>query len=809
MQSNVPLTRALLRFDDGRDLPIQVIEKSLQGQILVMHEGTYIVEVEDTHGLKNRQPPRYAVHVLPDHHPTVRIRQPQGDMEVDETTSLQVDYEAEDDFGLQDATLVYFAADSTEYRVPLHQGHLDHRRVKKTFTWDMRQWPLPAADTVQFHIEVYDNDTISGPKKSISQTFTLNVRNRQQEHQALEKIQAEVADAMLDLLADHLDLAEQMQEWREPSDANPSFSQQTLDQAREFQRAAMARTAALSERLQEALERVQRDPYSTYETFADMQALQQNLTYLQNTLMPQLQQGLQSLAAPPAPSSQFDQPTQQLESVVQELERLSSLAEDVANSEKFNDLMNTSTKMMEQQNQLLAALDNLPKDFQGGELPPEIQHMLDQLDALMQELADALSQLPTTMSDEFLNSQLDALPLADMMQQLQEMQQKLAEGDVEGAKKLAEELLKALSTMVGALQNMQQQARSSPMSAMGQQLQQSSNQLEALIERQKRILEDTQRIDQAALGQLNQAQKRAFDTTLKNLQHDVSKLSQLSQELSRQAQQHPELEPDFQRTYKQLLKQLYALPKSFTLRDVPKTLQEIETVKRQLNWMKRQLARLTQPDAAMQQQITEALEQLQTMRQRIDHLPHDRHAMLTPEQRGQLDELGVKQGGVQKETQALHEAFENLLPLLPFLPREMGTHLQEAMPFMGQAQGELNQRRSQSAVPPEQQALDHLRSAQSSLQQAMQQMAQRGQMMGMSLPMLQQTGRMPNFTMQPGSMQPSGGVTGNSVRNFQLPDKDAYKAPRMFREDIMEALKEGYPERYKELIEQYYRNIAR
>jgi DNA-binding GntR family transcriptional regulator len=31
----------------------------------------------------------------------------------------------------------------------------------------------------------------------------------------------------------------------------------------------------------------------------------------------------------------------------------------------------------------------------------------------------------------------------------------------------------------------------------------------------------------------------------------------------------------------------------------------------------------------------------------------------------------------------------------------------------------------------------------------------------------------------------------------------------MFREDIMEALKQGYPERFKELIEQYYRNIVR
>ncbi|MEE8304271.1 MAG: DUF4175 family protein [Candidatus Tectomicrobia bacterium] len=809
MQANVLLTKGLLRFDDGSKLPLEVTDKTLRGEILVMREGTYIIEVEDTHGLKNLQPPRYMVQMLPDHHPTVRIRQPQDGVEVDETAALRIGYEAEDDFGLQDAALVYFGPTSTEHRIPLHQGRFERRRVQEAFTWDMRQWPLPAGDTVQFYIEVYDNDTISGPKKSVSQTLTLKVRNREQEHEELEKIQEEVAEALLDLLGDHLELAEQFQDWRGQPDSETAPDQAALDQAQKLQREAMARAEALADRLQEALDRVQRDPYSTYETFADMQALQQNMAYMQDTLMPQLQQRMQSLTPQPAPSTQFDQPEQALEEVIQELERLSSLAEDVATGEKLNDLMNTSTKMMEQQNQLLSALDDLPKDFQGGELPPEIQAMLDELDALMQELAEALSQLPSTLPDEFLNRQLDALPLADMMQQLQEMRQKLAEGDLEGAKKLAEALLKALSTMVGALQNIRQQARSSPMNAMSQQLQQSSNKLGELIERQERILDDTQQIDQETLQQLNQAQQRAFDTVLQHLQHDISRLSRLAWELSRQARQHPELAPDFQRTYQQLLKQLHALRKSFEARNIPKALQELEAAQQQLTWMQRQLERLPQPDSSMQQQTAEALERLHATRQRIDKLPHDRQAMLTPAQRDQLGELAEQQGGVQEETQELHQAFENLLPLMPFLPREMGKNLQEAIPFMGQAQSELDRRRSQPAVPPEQQALERLRSAQNSLQQAMQQMAQRGQMMGMSLPMLQQTGRMPNFMMQPGANQSSGGVAGSSVRNFQLPAKEAYKVPRMFREDIMEALKEGYPERYKELIEQYYRNIVR
>jgi hypothetical protein len=102
-----------------------------------------------------------------------------------------------------------------ERRIPLHRGRFDQPRVQETFVWDMQQWPLPAGDSVQFYVEVYDNDTISGPKKGVSPTLTLKVRNREQEHETLEKLQEAVADTLLELLADHLELTEHVQEWRE------------------------------------------------------------------------------------------------------------------------------------------------------------------------------------------------------------------------------------------------------------------------------------------------------------------------------------------------------------------------------------------------------------------------------------------------------------------------------------------------------------------------------------------------------------------------------------------------------------------
>ena len=147
-----------------------------------------------------------------------------------------------------------------------------------------------------------------------------------------------------------------------------------------------------------------------------------------------------------------------------------------------------SNKLLDQQNKLLAALDNLPKDFQGGNIPPELQKLLDSLQSLMQDLMQAMAQLPTTLPDEFLNRQLDNFPLSDMMRQLQEMKQKLEAGDLEGARQMAEQLLKNLSAMVAAMQNMRQQARGGSLDAMSQQLMESSNKLADLVQRQAQAL---------------------------------------------------------------------------------------------------------------------------------------------------------------------------------------------------------------------------------------------------------------------------------------------------------------------------------
>ena len=812
MRANVPLASARLRFDVGEEVPLAIVDgQDLRGEILVMQNDAYFIEVEDLHGLGNSRPPRFTVQVQPDAVPVVEVAEPVDGMEVDETTDLRIRYEATDDFGLQDASLVYLGPGGGEQRVPMHQGRFERSSVFETFTWHVQNWELPDGDTLQFYVEVYDNDTISGPKRGVSETVTLRMRNREQEHDELEQLQEEVADAMLDLLADHLDLAAELEEWQEQAEAGEEFDPNDLAETQERQQQAERRAEQLAEQVDEALARVQNDPYSSYESFADLQALQRNMDRLQNSLMPSLQQSMQSVPPQNPSPSQMAEPQERLEDVLQELERMASLSEQIADNEKMQDLERLSTRMMEEQNSLLSALDDLPQDFQGGELPPELQEMMDNLQSMMQQLMQAMAQMPSAISDEFLNSQLENLPMDDMQQQLQELQEKLAEGDLEAAKQLAEDLLKNMAAMVAAMQNMQQQAGEGTMDAMGQQLMESADRLQDLAQRQEDILNETQEIDQEAVQRLNEAQQKAFESARRTIEDELNALSRQLAEWAQRWRRQPEGDRVFEEVARQALRPVFDAMKQLEEPDVPEARQSLQNAKDQVDWLQQRAAQTMSDDAEVQQQAAQAQQRLQAAQQALDSLPQDRHAMLTPPQREQLGGLSQQQAGVQAEAQQLAEELAQLMPLMPSLPGDISQNVKEAVPFMGEAKDALGNRQSQPAIPPEQAALERLRSANSSMQQAMQGMQQRGQMMGMSMPMLQETGRLPMAGMmqQMRVDQQEAGRMGTSVRNFQLPDKEAYKVPRMFREDIMEALQEGYPERYKDRIEQYYRDIVR
>ena len=52
------------------------------------------------------------------------------------------------------------------------------------------------------------------------------------------------------------------------------------------------------------------------------------------------------------------------------------------------------------------------------------------------------------------------------------------------------------------------------------------------------------------------------------------------------------------------------------------------------------------------------------------------------------------------------------------------------------------------------------------------------------------------------------GQFGASAEKVEIPSEEAYKVPKEFREDILNALKEGLPEKYKDLNKDYYQRLV-
>ena len=145
---------------------------------------------------------------------------------------------------------------------------------------------------------------------------------------------------------------------------------------------------------------------------------------------------------------------------------------------------------------------------------------------------------------------------------------------------------------------------------------------------------------------------------------------------------------------------------------------------------------------------------------------------------------------------ALYRALTDAgLPLIRLaLARRMREGREDAARFaerMGEASRRMQGRDPARGYGEQQAALQQLQQFQQQMQQG------RGQGQGKGLPLPMMSGR----------RQGMGGST--SQEKVEIPDEDQYQAPKEFRKDILDAMKQGAPEKYKDQVKRYYEELVR
>jgi len=175
--SNRPLEQAELVFNDGTRVPLNVRDQTATGRITVTGDASYYIRLADRQGHDNPHPIEYAISALPDAYPRAEILLPGHDADLDDHMAVNVKVGAVDDFGFTDMSLIYRwlsggqLREEKRIRLPLpHQRTAD---IESDYWWDLEPIGMMPSDIVSYHIEVVDNDFVSGPKSSVSKSYTL------------------------------------------------------------------------------------------------------------------------------------------------------------------------------------------------------------------------------------------------------------------------------------------------------------------------------------------------------------------------------------------------------------------------------------------------------------------------------------------------------------------------------------------------------------------------------------------------------------------------------------------------------------
>ncbi len=210
LESNRILKSCFININDSINF-FETKGNKANGDFIIRDDGKFSVHLVDPRGITNRDPIPYHISILPDNKPLIRVIKPPPVVTLGNSQIIQYELEIEDDYGFNNLQLAY------EIQRPDYLGvepyiamfripELNQDTTRQTIRshWNLSDLMLMPDDEVHYHFELSDNDAISGPKKTISNTFIAKVPSLSDLYEKLENeeenINEQISESIDDLM---------------------------------------------------------------------------------------------------------------------------------------------------------------------------------------------------------------------------------------------------------------------------------------------------------------------------------------------------------------------------------------------------------------------------------------------------------------------------------------------------------------------------------------------------------------------------------------------------------------------------------
>jgi hypothetical protein len=189
---------------EGGELPATLADGTLRAEMTLSANGTYRFWLQPTLGRSVRERGSHRIEAEADAAPRVEIQGPADRLELATPRPIEVGYTASDDFGLGAVELVYRVGDRPEQRMLLRDARGAKTAQGRTL-WDPAASALLGGERIAYRIEARDRDEVSGAKVGSSRTLYVVIQNA---HESLEdrlERQRQVLERLLGDLGDRLE----------------------------------------------------------------------------------------------------------------------------------------------------------------------------------------------------------------------------------------------------------------------------------------------------------------------------------------------------------------------------------------------------------------------------------------------------------------------------------------------------------------------------------------------------------------------------------------------------------------------------
>ncbi len=763
-------------------------ERQLSGRFLVAGAGAYRFRFLDGRGRAVAEGPPIPIIVEADAFPEVRITAPAQEVEVQPGATVKVEWQASDDVGLGELSLVLKAAGGPERRTPLRRFE-GARRDGGAFDLDLVPLALGEGERLLYWLEATDGDAVSGPKKGASATHVVKIYSEAEHRRKLMEAVRAAWEELVGVTGDHLELVAR----------GKLHTAQLLPLAE----ALDGRVARVHGRLRELAATIRKEKAGPKElarglenAAGSIRLAAQRVSSTRQTLARMLREGKPADAGLASMTRHFDD---QLDA---ELERAILYLEQLLDRQQSQDLVEMARDLAKSRRDLADLLDKYrraPNDDARQELVARISRMKERMNDLLRRMAEQAKGL----SDEHMNQ--DALAeLAkskDVAGGLDAVEEALARGDVEAAMKALDEMGSAMDEMVAGLER-----------TAGMPSEKNRELVKELREFKKEL--DGLRADQRKLGdeteKLREAWRQRMAEKMKDAEKVASRLERLAKEAADAARAAEKGAPRrAQIDLENAREGLDDVKRALAARDMPAALdaarQALGPASRTAMILEEeaQIAERYQAagrkDAAevreAQRQAASAVQKADAIRRELEGLLPDPGKLLSKEERQRLAQQGQRQQGLDQRASGLQGKLSQLQEKAPIFPPSAQGAIGEARGHMGQASGELQGGNVQRGRAEQSAALEGL----DRFAKGLEQMAKGGGAGGgFPLP----------FGAE-GMGQESGDGQDPSAEKVEIPGAEAWRGPAEFRKDLLDAMKQGTPQRYEGEVKRYYEELVK